>query len=84
MRYHWFGWGDGLWMVGSLLFLILLVVLIVWAVNGFARSGRAGGTAGGASRDPSRPTAEEILRERFARGEISQEEFEQARKVLGS
>jgi putative membrane protein len=84
MRYHWFGWGDGLWMVGSLLFLILLVVLIIWAVNGFARGGRAGGTTGGASRDPSRPTAEEILRERFARGEITQEEFEQARKVLGS
>jgi putative membrane protein len=83
MRYHGFGWGDGLWMVGSLLFLIALIVLIVWAVNAFTRSGRSAGGMGGQTRDPSRQTPEEILRERFARGEITQEQFEQAKKVLG-
>ena len=30
----------------------------------------------------SRPTPNEILRERFARGEITEQEFEQARKAL--
>jgi putative membrane protein len=36
-------------------------------------------------RSPSHPTeadATEILRSRFARGEISKDEFEQARKIL--
>ena len=33
--------------------------------------------------DPSRPTPNEILRERFARGEISAQQFEDAKKVLG-
>ena len=38
------------------------------------------GWAGG---DSSRPTPNEILRQRFARGEITEQEFQQARKVLG-
>jgi uncharacterized membrane protein len=42
-----------------------------------SRSGRA------ATHDPSRPTPNEILRERFARGEITAQEFEDAKKVLG-
>jgi uncharacterized membrane protein len=33
--------------------------------------------------DPSRPTPYEILSERFARGEITAQEFEGVRKVLG-
>jgi hypothetical protein len=33
---------------------------------------------------PSRPTPNEILRERFARGEMTAQEFEEAKKVLGS
>jgi len=40
-------------------------------------SGRA------AMHDPSRPTPNEILRERFSRGEITAQEFEDAKKVLG-
>jgi uncharacterized membrane protein len=33
--------------------------------------------------DPSRPTLNEILRERFARGETTALQFEDANKVLG-
>jgi len=33
--------------------------------------------------DASRPTPNDVLRERFARGEITEQEFQQARKVLG-
>jgi uncharacterized membrane protein len=43
----------------------------------FSRTGRA------AMHDPSRPTPNEILRERFARGEITAQQFEDAKKVLG-
>jgi putative membrane protein len=79
MRYQWFGPGDGLWMIGGLLFLIALIVLVVWVVNTLMRADRAPrGSAG----DPSRPAPTDILRERFARGEITEEQFEQAKKVL--
>ena len=57
--------------------LIALIVLVVWAVMHLSRNGRA------ATHDPSRPTPNEILRERFARGEITAQEFEDAKKVLG-
>ena len=66
------GW---IWMLGGLLLMVGLVVLIVWAVGAVSR--------GAASREPERPTALDILRERYARGEISQQEFEQAKKTLG-
>ena len=76
MGYGW-GWGGGFWMLGGLLLMIGVVVLVVWAVNSLSRTGRA------PTQDPSRPTPNEILRERFARGEITAQEFEDAKKVLG-
>jgi len=80
MAYHGVGWGDGIWMAGGLLLLVALIVAVVWAANAFSRSYRGDRDS---VRDPSRPTATEILRERFARGEITEEQFEQAKKVLG-
>jgi putative membrane protein len=76
MRYGWAG-GVGFWMLVGLLLLIALIVLVVWAVMHLSRTGRA------ATHDPSRPTPNEILRERFARGEMTAQEFEDARKVIG-
>jgi putative membrane protein len=79
MGYSW-GWdggGGGFWLLIGLLLLIALIVLVVWAVMHLSRSGRA------ATHDTSRPTPNEILRERFARGEINAQEFEDAKKVLG-
>jgi putative membrane protein len=73
----WAGWGGGLWMLGGLLLLIGVVVLVIWAVSTVSRSERT------PTQDASRPTPHEILRERFARGEIIEQEFEQAKKVLG-
>ena len=66
------GW---IWMFGGLLVMVGFVVLIVWAVGSVSR--------GGTSREPERPTPLDILRERYARGEITQEEFEQAKTTLG-
>ncbi len=51
-----------------------VVVLVAFA----ARSGRAGGTGDGYRA----PSAREILEERLARGEISEEEFEGRKQVL--
>ena len=78
MMYYGTGWGGGgFWLLVGLLLLIALVVLVVWAVTNLSRTGRA------ATHDPSRPTPNEILRERFARGEITAQQFEDAKKVLG-
>ena len=62
-------------MFGGLLVMVGFVVLIVWAVGAVGR--------GGTSREPERPSPLDILRERYARGEITQEEFEQAKRTLG-
>jgi putative membrane protein len=71
------GWGGGLWMLGGLLLVIGAVVLVAWLVT---RSSRA---VGAASQGSSGPTPSQILGERFARGEITTQEFEQAKKALG-
>jgi putative membrane protein len=63
------GWfGMLLWGV----FLILMVALVLWVVFSLARP----------QPRPSEPDAQEILRQRFARGEINREEFDQARTAL--
>jgi putative membrane protein len=65
------GFGGGfMW-----LFWILLIVVIVWAVKAVMES----------RNNPSekRKSALDILRERYASGEIDKEEFEQKRKDLG-
>lgn len=79
MGYDW-GMGLGGWvlMLGGLVVLIGIVVLVVWAMSGFNRA---------ADRRPDtspRPDPMDILRERFARGEITEAEFEQAKRTLGS
>ena len=76
MGYGWDGGALGwIWMLGGLLVMVGFVVLIVWAVGAVSR--------GGTSREPERPAPLDILRERYARGEITQEEFEQAKRTLG-
>jgi putative membrane protein len=76
MGYGFDGGGLGwMWMLGGLLVMVGFVVLIVWTVGVVSR----GGTSG----EPEPPTALDILRERYARGEITQQEFEQAKKTLG-
>jgi putative membrane protein len=75
---HMFG-GDG-WgfmMMGPLM-MILLLVLVVLLVLGAVRWLGAGGT--GAKGSDYRATA--LLRERFARGEIDEREFEERLRIL--
>jgi putative membrane protein len=66
--------GMGLW--GGLLMVLVavaIILLVVWAV----RSGFPG------QRQSEQEGAVDILKRRFAAGEISQAEYEQARKALG-
>ena len=76
-------WGYG-WQgmifgpIMMIVFLGVLVVLVVLAVRWIGGTGHAGG-AGAAPRN----AALDILRERFARGEIDAQEFEERRRTLG-
>ena len=66
------GWN---WLSMSVMMLLFwggLIAFGIWAVRAFTGS-RTGGDA-----------AMDVLRRRFAAGEISQEEFDKTRKALGA
>ncbi len=68
----WWGFGGGIMW----LFWILLIVLLVWIIKAAAGSG---------GHDDNRPRTEtplEILKKRYARGEIDEEEFERRKREL--
>ena len=63
---------GGWWMVAAMAIVAVAVVVSVWLVT--HRRDAAG---------QGRSSADEILRERFARGELTVEQFDEARKRLG-
>ena len=71
------GWWWGVGMLHMLLYWGVLILAIALLVKWLF--GRTGGAPG--ARPPER-TALDILKERYARGEIGKEEFEQKRRDL--
>ena len=70
MEYGGMGGWAWIWMTAGVLFWVVVVALVASA---FSRTGT----------DSSRPPgAEEILRQRYASGEISEQEFETRRQAL--
>lgn len=91
MMHRWDGgWGVGNWLLmgfGMLLFWALVVAGIVWVVRYTATERHTGGTDGvrlDKPTGPRSPTARDILDERYARGEISGEEYRTRRDTLAS
>lgn len=72
--YGW-GWGMGFGMISMVLFWVLVILGIVILVKSIAAS------TTGADRTPAK-TALDILKERYARGEIGRDEFEQKKRDL--
>ncbi len=68
------GWAGGIFMI---LFWILVVVALVFFIRWLAQNTRGGGY----SRTES-SRALEILKERYARGEIDKKEFEEKKRDL--
>jgi putative membrane protein len=75
-------WGGGWhgWFIGPVIMMLFLVAAIALAVFLVRRTGTGDGRA---ANDPSQNSSLDILKERFARGEIDKTEFEDRRKVLG-
>ncbi|TFY98440.1 SHOCT domain-containing protein [Ramlibacter rhizophilus] len=72
------GWGIGFAVMHLLWWLVLVgagALLLRWIL-------RDTGSRGGDQ--PRRASAEDVLRERFARGEIDQREYEERLRVLRS
>lgn len=61
------GWG---WIIG-----ILILVVIIWIVIRATNKNRS-------VKPPERQTALDILKERYAKGEISKEDFDQRKRDL--
>jgi putative membrane protein len=71
------GWGYLLMIANTLLFWGLLVAGVVVLVRYFGSASRHGGVRPGQSATP-----EQILAERFARGEIDEDEYRRRLAVL--
>jgi putative membrane protein len=75
-------WWDGGWLWMGLMVLLMLVfwggviALIIWVITRFTRREVPHDSRSG------RPDALDIARERYARGEITKEQFEQIKKDL--
>jgi uncharacterized membrane protein len=75
---HMNGWGYGLMTVSMLLFWALLIVGVVALVRYLGRTGPANPVL------PPRPIPEDLLAERFARGEINTDEYRERLETLRS
>jgi putative membrane protein len=74
-----FGFGGLLMMLGWVLLVVGLVVVAAWAIGKVGNSGPA--STGDAPRAAS-SDAVEVLRLRFARGEMTAEEYQAAKQTL--
>jgi len=80
--HHWDGPWQG-WFMGPMMMVFFLVILVFVAILLFRWLGGHGSSHTGMHHTtPGRPPID-ILKERFAKGEIEKEEFEERRSVLG-
>lgn len=70
------GWGLGFGWIFMLLFWAIIIIGIIAAVRWFAASGPRH------HHEPRRKNALDILEERYARGEIQREEYQQKKQDL--
>jgi putative membrane protein len=82
MMMDWSGWGYGM-LLGPLFMILVLAVVIAVAVVIVRGLGGPGSWAQPPHPMASGRTALDILKERYARGEIDKAEFEERRRVLG-
>ncbi len=82
MMWGGYGWD---WMMFFGIFMMVLfwgaiIALVVWGIRALSRGGT--GPIGPTGPTPPRSRALDILQERFARGEITAEQYEEMRKRL--
>lgn len=79
--HHMMDWGWGHMMFGGLMMIVFwggIILLVVLAVRWI------GGSSSDRTLSPASKSALDILDERFARGEIDKDEYEERRKILSN
>jgi len=74
------GFGSGFGLIGLLLNLVIIVgivVLVVWAVRQFSSKGQGSRLLGQQNNHPTEVTPREIIEKRYARGEITREQYQE-------
>jgi putative membrane protein len=79
-------WGDGMWggMIFGPLMMIIFIALLVGVIVIVVRWLAGSSLGGHLPASQARSSAPDILRERFARGEIDKDEFDERRRALES
>lgn len=75
------GWMSLLWIL-AVIALGLVAFMVIWAVTAGVRHDGSRGRAGGFSERPVRSTPRQILDERYAKGELTTEEYRERLAVL--
>ena len=73
-------WHNGFMFGGGLMWIFWILLIVLAVILTVALAQRRTGTGSGARER----TALDILKERYARGEIDRDEFEQIRRDLGT
>lgn len=80
------GWGGGGWGGFGWIFMVIFWGLIIWAIVALIKNASSGGFMCGHGHDHGEhkngTTALDILKERYAKGEINKQEFEGKKKDL--
>lgn len=71
---HWYG-GNGWWMGWSWVLWVLVLLALGWIIFLSLRQAGKGG-------QPTRSSALDILNERYAKGEIDKQEYEERKRTL--
>lgn len=82
MWYYGPGWGGMLWMGLGGLFWTLLLGLAIWLLVRWITRQSTMGSSPSAGTPPNPPSALEILRQRYARGEIDEATYTKMRGFL--
>lgn len=67
-----FGFGGGFMILWWIVIIAVVFMLVKWLVSSYGTSGKSG----------RENTAMEILKERYARGEIDEQEFQKRKREL--
>jgi len=79
----WMFWGGGIMWIFPLIGLVVFLFIIYFVfTRGFGGSGPFGGWGGQGGGNPGLQSPTDVLKMRYAKGEISREEFERMKKDI--
>lgn len=83
---HEYFWGSGMWIFPTIAMIFGFTVMLICILIFVGKGGRPPwqGRGGHSGEDRGTETALDVLKKRYAKGEITKEEFEQMKKDIQS